>query len=133
MIMHEDFAHEIWFKLSLLEQLENIGTEIERIISKKKKDCQGSKNDFFRVLELIDLTRADLKNKKNIKELCYVRYFMVDHFMYDNEYETTDEYWIELFRNRCIADFARRSLKLREDALRMKERRLGMTTPTPQL
>lgn len=132
MMIHEDFTPEIWLKFSLLEQLTNIGTEIERTISSKKKGARGEiQENFFRALEFIDFTRADPKNKQRLKELCYARYFMVDHFAYDNEYGTTDEYWSELFRNRCITDFARRSLELREDALRMKERRLGTTMRTP--
>ncbi len=98
MMMHEGLTQERWSKFSLLEQLANIGTEIGRTINwKRKNDKEKSLAAFYRALELIDLTIADPKNKKRLKEIVRTRFVLVDHFMYDNEYNTTDEIWENYF------------------------------------
>jgi hypothetical protein len=57
-----------------------------------------SQKAFERALELIDLTIKDPKNKGlRLKEILRSREAIVDHFMYDNEYKTTDEQWQEYF------------------------------------
>ena len=43
-------------------------------------------------------TKADKKNKCSaLKEICRVREALVDYFVYDNEYATTDEMWQQYF------------------------------------
>lgn len=98
MIMHKNLAAGRWFKLSLVEQLANIGSDIIRTIEwKKKGDRELSQQAFERALELIDLTIADPKNKGRLKEIVRSREALVDHFVYDNEYNTTDEIWHNYF------------------------------------
>ncbi len=99
MIQHKSLAAGRWFTFSLIEQLAHVGSEIERtIIWKKRNDPEESKNSFFRALELIDLTIADPKNRNHrLREICRARELLVDHFMYDNEYNTTDEEWQRYF------------------------------------
>jgi hypothetical protein len=98
MILHKELAHGKWFSLSILEQLANVGMDISRTINWKKKGNQEYSNAAFeRALELISLTIQDPKNKKRLKELCRVREALIDHFVYDNEYQTTDESWDSYF------------------------------------
>ncbi len=98
MIIHKELAAGRWFKLSLLEQLANIGSEVERTIKwKEKDDLDYSHKALVRALELIDLTVADPKNKGRLREVLRTREALVDHFMYDNEYNTTDEQWRKYF------------------------------------
>lgn len=98
MIQHKHLAAGRWFELSLIEQLANIGSEVERtILWKEKGDPQYSAMAFERALELIDLTIADPKNKKRLREVVRSREAMVDHFVYDNEYNTTDKQWRDYF------------------------------------
>lgn len=98
MNLHKDLTSERWFRLSMLEQLANIGTDIERTIQwRKRGDLQASNAAFDRALELMDLTIADPKNRKRLKEVCRARYMLVDYFMYDNEYNSTDEQWQNYF------------------------------------
>ncbi|HJZ24525.1 MAG TPA: hypothetical protein VJ201_08815 [Candidatus Babeliales bacterium] len=98
MIMHKELAAGRWFQLSLIEQLANIGSDVIRTIEwKKKGDLQLSRDAFYRALELIDLTIADPKNRKRLKEIVRTREALVDHFVYDNEYHTTDEIWYNYF------------------------------------
>jgi len=98
MIMHEGLTSERWFRLSLLEQLANVGMDIERTIKwKNRGEMEDSQSAFYRALELLDLTIADPKNSKRLKEIVRVRYALVDYFMYDNEYNSTDEIWRNYF------------------------------------
>lgn len=90
-----------WFKFTLFEQLANVGCDIERTIRwKNRGDLEESRKAFDRALELLDFTLLDPKNKASrscMKELGRVREALTDHFMYDNEYQTTDEQWQQYF------------------------------------
>jgi len=98
MIVHKQLASGRWFKFSLVEQLANVGSDVERTIRwKKKGEPEYSQKAFERSLELLDLTIADPKNKKRLKEIVRVREALVDHFMYDNVYATTAELWQKYF------------------------------------
>ena len=97
MIIHKDLASGRWFKFSLAEQLANVGSEIERTIIWKKKDTNLSNKAFDRALELLDFTIADPKNRKRLKEILRVREALADHFVFDNEYNSTDEQWQKYF------------------------------------
>ena len=98
MIIHKELAAGRWFKLSLIEQLANVGSEIERTINwKRKGDDEASRNAFFRALELLYLTVEDPKNKGRLREVLRTREALIDHFVYDNEYNTTDEQWQKYF------------------------------------
>jgi hypothetical protein len=98
MKIHKDLTLERWSQLTLIEQLANIGSDIIRTIRwKQNGNTEYSKQAFFRALELIDLTIADKKNKGRLKEVVRAREALVDHFIYDNEYNTTDKQWYNYF------------------------------------
>lgn len=97
-LAHKNFEPERWYKLSLLDQLANVGTDIERTIQwKKRGDQAASQAAFERALELLYFTIEDPKNRKRLKEICRAREMLVDHFVYDNEYNSTDEQWQNYF------------------------------------
>lgn len=99
-IIHKELASGRWFKFSLMEQLANVGTDIERTIQwRNRGDIESSQQAFERALELIDLTVADPKNKKRLKEVLRAREALVDYFVYDNEYGSTDQLWQNYFYN----------------------------------
>lgn len=96
--MHKELAAGRWFELSLVEQFANIGSDIIRTIKwKNKGNLEYSKQAFERALELIDLTIADPKNKKRLKEPLRMREMLVDYFIYDNIYGSTDKAWQNYF------------------------------------
>lgn len=75
-----------------MEQLANVGSEVERTIAWRKKGDLGiSQRAFERALELLDLTIADPRWQKRLKELVRAREVLVDYFYGDNEYQSTDE------------------------------------------
>lgn len=99
MRIHTDLTLERWFQFSLFEQLANVGTDIARTIQwQKSGKVNYSEKAFERALELLDLTIIDPKNKGGSrKELVRVREALKDYFVYDNEYQTTEEFWQQYF------------------------------------
>lgn len=100
MIIHkETLASGRWFKFTLIEQMANIGTDIDRTIRYKQKgDLEASQQAFYRALELIDFTIMDPKNKGRLKEVVRAREFLIDHFLCNDEYGLTDdEFWHKYF------------------------------------
>jgi hypothetical protein len=99
-LIHKDLTPERWFKFSLMEQLANVGCDIDRAIrAKNEGNTDYKEKAFWRALELLDLTIEDPKNRKKgkLKELLRVRETLIDHFLYYNEYNTTDESWQRYF------------------------------------
>jgi hypothetical protein len=95
---HKSLAEGRWQKLSFLEQMANIGSEVERAIRwKKKQNTESFTRAFERMLELIDLTAKDPANRKRLRELMRVREALVDYLFYDNEYNSTDIKWQKYF------------------------------------
>ena len=99
-----NFQHKLqsngkWNSRSFLEQMANIGSEVERTISwKKKGNDEYSEKAFEHSLELFDLTL----NAKNLtpsqtKEVARAREMWVDFIKYDNEYNCTDKHWRDYF------------------------------------
>jgi hypothetical protein len=72
---HRDLASGRWFRLSLAEQLGNVGSEYERALSWKKRGEQlHFEKAFDRMLELLDLTIADQRwHNHRLKELVRLR------------------------------------------------------------
>ena len=99
MIIHTELAGARWNSLSLNEQLGNVGSDIERAIYwRDRGDSQASHNAFLRALELLNFTISDPKNKNHrLRELCRVREALLDYFMGNNEYESTDQQWVDYF------------------------------------
>ncbi|MDO8560491.1 MAG: hypothetical protein Q7S23_05735 [bacterium] len=94
---HRQLASGKWCELSLVEQLANIGSEVERTISWRSKNPEYSRLAFERALELIDLTLADKKNRRRCKEIARIREVLGDYFLGGNEWSSTDELWRNYF------------------------------------
>jgi len=62
-----------WQTLSLIEQLGNIGSEISRTIRYQKKDKAVFQRTIERTLKLFDLTLADPRWRKRVKEISRAR------------------------------------------------------------
>ena len=87
MIIHKELAEGKWFKLSLVEQMANIGSDVVRTIKwRHKKNENRSRHALNRTLELLNLTAADPKNKRRLKEILRVREALVDYFIFTNTF-----------------------------------------------
>jgi hypothetical protein len=97
-LAHREATAGRWQKMSLCEQLANIGAEVDRAISWKNKDNKKySQNAFERALELLDLTLSDCREYPKLKELARVRELLADYFFFDNSYRSTDQSWQKYF------------------------------------
>lgn len=95
---HQQLAGGRWQELSFFEQMANIGSEVERTIKwKNKNNREYAEKAFIRALELFDLTAADNKNKKRLKEILRARETFADYFAGKNIYCSTDEQWQKYF------------------------------------
>ncbi|MBI5699800.1 hypothetical protein HZC35_05850 [Candidatus Saganbacteria bacterium] len=95
---HKEMAAGGWGKLTLAEQLANIGSEVERAINwRKKNNREYSRMAFDRALELLDLSLAQKSSYPRLKELARVRESLTDYLVFDNTYRSTDESWHNYF------------------------------------
>ena len=86
-MQHSSLENGRWFKLSLNEQMGNIGTEVGRIIRAEKQNNQVAKNNALeRCLELFDLTISDRRRIHQLKEIIRAREVLVDSMADQKEY-----------------------------------------------
>ncbi len=103
-VQHKELAAGRWCTLSLLEQMANIGSEVERTLKAKSQgDAPRSQNAFERTLELLDLTLADRKNRSRLREVARVREAIVDFFFGSNQFQSTGEAWKKYFLQFAVA------------------------------
>lgn len=96
--IHKELAAGKWKELSLIEQMANIGSEVFRAIKwKNQKNEKLSSAALERALELADLTIGDPKNVERLKEITRMREALVDYFLGDNIYGSTDQSWENYF------------------------------------
>ena len=86
---HTALAEGAWQKLSLREQLANIGSEVGRAARAENKDKKMYDGACSRALELIDLTMADPRWCLRLKEISRARELLCRAFLGDNTYHTT--------------------------------------------
>lgn len=95
---HQKLASGRWAGMPFLEQMANIGSEVERAIKWKEKGNQKySRMAFERALELLGLTIGDVKNIKRLRELTRLREMLIDYFEFANECNSTDKSWRNYF------------------------------------
>jgi hypothetical protein len=95
---HRQLAGGRWQELTFLEQMANVGSEIERtIIWRNKGNAGTSRRAYDRALELLDMTISDKRNKKRLKELARLRESLNDYFIFENSYNSTDKNWRKYF------------------------------------
>ena len=95
---HQSLAAGRWKQMSFVEQMANIGSEVERAINWKTKNNEAfSQKAFDRALELLDLTLQSETNFPRLKELARVREGLVDYFFGTNEYLSTETSWKKYF------------------------------------
>ena len=105
---HKDLAAGRWNELSFIEQMANIGSEVERALNWRVKNNEDySRKASERALELMDLTLDSAKGQPRLKELARTREALVDFFGGTNEYKSTDESWRKYFS--CFTYAARRN------------------------
>lgn len=89
MTQHQALANGGWQKLSLANQLGNIGSEISRAIHWNGRDEKLFKEAVWRALELFDLTLDDPRWIGRRQEIARVKEVFCDIVFGDKKYKTT--------------------------------------------
>lgn len=102
-IQHKDLAAGGWQKLSLMEQLGNVGSEINRALNWREKDANLYESAIDRAFELLDMTIADPRWRTRLKEIIRTRELLADAIFGGEEYQTTLEDLNRYFFNFAFA------------------------------
>ncbi|MCS7180531.1 MAG: hypothetical protein N2589_03255 [bacterium] len=97
MIRYKNLSEGKWFELSFPEQMANIGMEVLRAINWKNKNEKYFDISVEKVIELIDLTKIDSKNRKRLKEICRLKEVLIDYFWRNNQFKSSDKLWENYF------------------------------------
>jgi hypothetical protein len=89
---HKDLARGRWREMPFLEQMANIGSEVERALKwRAKHNTAYCEQASERALELMDLTLDSTKGFARLKELARVREVIADYFFGANQFMSTEE------------------------------------------
>ena len=95
---HKGLAAGNWEKLSFIEQMANIGSEVERAFNwRRRNNSDYSRKSFERALELIDLTLSNSRSFVRFKEIARMREAIVDYFFGSNQFMSTEASWRNYF------------------------------------
>ncbi len=101
---HRELAAGRWREFSLIEQLANVGSEVERALSwAAKGNADFSAKAFDRALELLGLTIEDPRHRQRLKELTRLREALLDYFLGENHFSSTPENWHSYFHPHGVA------------------------------
>lgn len=99
-IQHRELAAGRWKKMPFIEQMANIGSEVERALNWRAKHNDAySLQAFERALELTDLTLESVSGFPRLKEVARLREALVDYFLGSNQFKSTEDLWIKYFMN----------------------------------
>ncbi len=105
---HQELAAGRWFRLSLAEQLGNVGSEVSRALSwQERGNVDYCRRAVERALELLDLTLADGRHRGRLREIARVREVLADYFYGENGYGSSPELWRTYFDAFAVAARAR--------------------------
>jgi hypothetical protein len=107
--LHAGLTDERWQSFSLVEQLANVGSEVERAMNwLNKGNPDYATRALYRGLDLLDLTLADPHHRGRLKELARLREVLLDYFVGPNEFGSSDALWHRYFQAFGIAAALRR-------------------------
>lgn len=107
-IQHPGLAAGGWGRLSLLQQLGNVGSEVSRALRWQNKDPLIFESAMIRALELLDLSIQDSRWRHRLKELARAREMLCDAWLGGKEYRSELEGLNRYFFNFALA--ARKSI-----------------------
>ncbi len=85
--LHSGLAAGGWSRLSLVQQLGNVGSEVSRAARWKDRDPKLFDGAMVRALELLDLSLRDPRWRGRLKELARARELLCDAWLGGREYD----------------------------------------------
>jgi hypothetical protein len=96
--LHPELAAGRWQAVSLVEQLATVGSKVERALNwAEKGNSEYSLRALEGGLELLDLTITDARHRGRLKELTRLREVLLDYFLGDNRFGSTESSWRSYF------------------------------------
>lgn len=90
-VQHQSMAQGRWASMAFLEQMANIGSEVERALTwSSKGNTDYTRRAVDRALELFDFSLMDSRNVPRLRELAREREALVDYFLGCNEYGSSE-------------------------------------------
>lgn len=92
-LKHGDGFEERWWKLSLSQQMGNVGSEVSRALKWRSRNSTIAQGAIDRTLELIDLTLDDPRHRvvvARLREICRAREVLLDFLVGTNQYGSTE-------------------------------------------
>ena len=104
MVSHTELAAGRWQKLSLLEQMANIESEVGRAILSREKGMESrAEGAAYRALELFDFSLNDPKLHGRLREIARAREVFADFFFGENAFGSTGESLQKYFFSFAVA------------------------------
>ena len=97
-VQHKELAAGRWARMPFVEQMANIGSEVERALNWRAKNNRAySEKASERALELMDLTLGAASTFPRRKEMARVREAFADYFFGANSFGSSDASWKKYF------------------------------------
>ena len=97
-----------WARLSISEQMANIGSEVGRALNWRNKGNEDqSRKAVIRALDLLDLSLDTVRPFSRLKEFARLREALVDYFFESNQFASSEKLWRSYFDH--FNYFARRN------------------------
>lgn len=105
---HAEAAAGRWARLTLAEQLANVGSEVGRMVRWRARNASLATGAFERALELLDLTLADPRWRERLREIARARELLCDAAAGGGDYGTSLEALDRYFLAFAVAARAQR-------------------------
>jgi hypothetical protein len=105
---HAEAAAGRWARLTLAEQLANVGSEVGRMVRWRARNAGLATGAFERALELLDLTLADPRWRERLREIARARELLCDAAAGGGDYGTSLEALDRYFLAFAVAARAQR-------------------------
>ena len=92
-LKHGEGFEARWCRLSLAQQLGNVGSEVSRALKWRFRNPTIAQGAIDRALELIDLTLDDPRHRVSVarlREICRAREVLLDFLVGVNEFGSTE-------------------------------------------
>ncbi|MBI1984879.1 MAG: hypothetical protein HYS60_02080 [Candidatus Wildermuthbacteria bacterium] len=103
-VFHKNASQGQWYKLSIFEQMGNIGSEVHRTLQWKGRDEKYFQGAMERALELFDMLMADARWRgARLREIAKARELFCSASLGEPQYDVSLEYLDNYFLQFALA------------------------------